>query len=201
MVLMSVGNDDAAEFILVLEHVRVVGQNQIDTGLRVIGEHETGIDQHHVITALECGHIFTDTIQATQGNNLERRIRLLSCSHKCYKRPFLAVEVNNSGITAEHLKVSNRSGLISILPSTEPNRTHVRRPYSVCTSTKTAAPQSGRPHATLKLRRLFARKLTNVCDTSKNGLETIEQTQAVITQGFVFIHDHNIVEEAIDWFA
>ena len=64
MVLVAVGDDDTAELLLVLQNIGVVGKNQVDTGLGVIREHETGIDEHHVVAALEDRHVLADAVKA-----------------------------------------------------------------------------------------------------------------------------------------
>ena len=80
---VSLGDDDAAQLLLVLEDIGVVRKHEVDTGLRVVREHEAGVDEHHVLAALEHGHVLTDAVQTAQGNDLERRRLLLSClSHK-----------------------------------------------------------------------------------------------------------------------
>ena len=47
-------------------------------------------------------------------------------------------------------------------------------------------------------RLLFAGKLTDVCDAGENGLEAVEQLKAIIAKLLVLIHDHDLVEEAVD---
>ena len=64
MVLVAVGDDDAAELLLVLQNIGVVGKHQVDTGLGVVGEHETGVDEHHVVAALEDRHVLADAVKA-----------------------------------------------------------------------------------------------------------------------------------------
>ena len=69
MILMAMGNDDAAELVLVLKHIGVIGQHQVDTRLRIVGEHETRIDKQHIVAALDNGHVLANTIEATQGDD------------------------------------------------------------------------------------------------------------------------------------
>ena len=64
MVLVAVGDDDTAELLLVLQNIGVVGKHQIDTRLGVIREHETGVDEHHVVAALEDRHVLADAVKA-----------------------------------------------------------------------------------------------------------------------------------------
>ena len=84
VVLVAVRDDDAAELVLVLEDIGVVGQDQVDTGLEVIGEHEAGIDEDHILAALDGGHVLADTVKAAQRNDAERCSFLFSCG--CHKR-------------------------------------------------------------------------------------------------------------------
>jgi hypothetical protein len=72
VILVAVGDDDAAELVLVLKHIGIVGQHQVDAGLVVVGEHESCVDEHQVIAAFERGHVLADTIKTAQGNDLER---------------------------------------------------------------------------------------------------------------------------------
>ena len=62
MVLVAVSDDDAAELFLVLQNVGVIREHQVDTGLRIVGEHEASVDEHHVVAALEDRHVLADTI-------------------------------------------------------------------------------------------------------------------------------------------
>ena len=77
MVLMAMGDDDAAKLVLVLENVGVIRQDEVDAGLVVVGEHEACVDEHHVIAALEGGHVLADAVKAAQGDDLERHVRFL----------------------------------------------------------------------------------------------------------------------------
>ena len=73
VVLVSMGDDDAAKFLLVLQNIRVVGKHQIDTGLRIVGEHEASVDEHHVVAALEDSHVLADAVKAAERDNLQGR--------------------------------------------------------------------------------------------------------------------------------
>ena len=72
VVLVTVGDDDAAKLVLVLEHVGVVGQDEVDARLIVVGEHEAGVDQDHVVAALEGGHVLADAVKAAERDDAER---------------------------------------------------------------------------------------------------------------------------------
>ena len=73
MVLVAVGDNDTAELLLVLQDIGVVGKYQVDTGLGVVGEHETGVDEHHVVAALEDRHVLADAIKAAERDDLQGR--------------------------------------------------------------------------------------------------------------------------------
>ena len=73
VVLVAVGDDDTAELFLVLQNIGVVGKHQVDTGLGVIREHEAGVDEHHVVAALEDRHVLADAVKTTKRNDLQRR--------------------------------------------------------------------------------------------------------------------------------
>ena len=73
MVLVAVGDDDAAELLLVLQDISVVGKHQVDTGLGIVGEHKTGVDEHHVVAAFEDRHVLADAVKASERNDLQGR--------------------------------------------------------------------------------------------------------------------------------
>ena len=73
VVLVAVGDDDAAELLLVLQDIRVVGKHQVDTGLGIVGEHEAGVNEHHVVAALEDRHVLADAVKAAERNDLQGR--------------------------------------------------------------------------------------------------------------------------------
>ncbi len=73
MVLVAVSDDDAAELFLVLQNVGVIREHQVDTGLRIVGEHETSVDEHHVVAALEDRHVLADAIKAAERDDLQGR--------------------------------------------------------------------------------------------------------------------------------
>ena len=73
VVLVTVGDDDAAELLLVLQDIGLVGKHQVDTGLGIVGEHEAGVDEHHVVAALEDRHILADAVKAAERDDLQGR--------------------------------------------------------------------------------------------------------------------------------
>ena len=73
VVLVAVSDDDAAELFLILQNVGVIRKHQVDTGLRVVGEHEASVDEHHVVAALEDRHVLADAIKAAERDDLQGR--------------------------------------------------------------------------------------------------------------------------------
>ena len=73
VVLVAVSDDDAAELFLILQNVGVIRKHQVDTGLRVVGEHEASVDEHHVVAALEDRHVLTDAVKAAERDDLQGR--------------------------------------------------------------------------------------------------------------------------------
>ena len=73
VVLVAVGDDDAAELLLVLKNIGVVGKHQVDAGLGIVREHEAGVDEHHVVAALEDRHVLADTVKAAKRDDLQGR--------------------------------------------------------------------------------------------------------------------------------
>ena len=92
MVLVAVGDDNAAQLVLVLQDIGVVGQDEVDARLLVIGEHEAGIDHDHVVSVLEHGHVLADPVKTTKRDDLEGGFFLWHC----WGNPFLVV--NTYGI-------------------------------------------------------------------------------------------------------
>lgn len=66
VVLVTMGDDDAAQLLLTLEDVTVVRQDQVDPGVVIVGEHQAGIDHDHVIPELENGHVLADAVKTSQ---------------------------------------------------------------------------------------------------------------------------------------
>ena len=73
MVFMAVRDDDAAQLMLVFEHVGVIGQNEIDARMIVVGKHQARIDQQHVVAAFEYGHVLSDGVKTAERDDFQRR--------------------------------------------------------------------------------------------------------------------------------
>ena len=69
VVLVAVGDDDAAQLVLALHDVAEVGQDQVDPGVVVVGEHDAGVDDDHVVAVLENGHVLADAVKPTEGDD------------------------------------------------------------------------------------------------------------------------------------
>ena len=92
VVLVAVGDDNAAQLVLVLQDIGVVGQDEVDARMVVVGKHEAGIDHDHVVSVLEHGHVLADPVKTTKRDDLEGGFFLWHC----WGNPFLVV--NTYGI-------------------------------------------------------------------------------------------------------
>ena len=72
MVLVTVGNDDAANLVLVALHIGEIRNDNIHTGHIHIRECQTAVQNEHVIAALKHGHVLSDLVQTTQRNDTYR---------------------------------------------------------------------------------------------------------------------------------
>ena len=77
VVLMPMRDDDAAQLVGVFQHVGVVGQDEVDARMVVVGEHEPSVVQDHVALAFEDGHVLADGVEAAQRDDLQRGGRVL----------------------------------------------------------------------------------------------------------------------------
>ena len=72
MVLVTVGNDDAANLVLVALHIGEIRNDNIHTGHIHIRKCQTAVQNEHVIAALKHGHVLSDLVQTTQRNDTYR---------------------------------------------------------------------------------------------------------------------------------
>ena len=79
VVLVTVSDDDGAELVLALHDVGEVGQDQIDPGVIVVGEHDAGIDDDHVVTELDDGHVLADLVEPAERDDAEALLLLEAC--------------------------------------------------------------------------------------------------------------------------
>ena len=68
MIDVPVGDNDAADAIRATAQMTVVGDDHIDAQHIVLGEHNAGIDDEHLVVVLEEHHVFPDFTQTAQGN-------------------------------------------------------------------------------------------------------------------------------------
>src|SRR5450759_4450793 len=71
MVFVAVGDDDAAQRVLALHDVGEVGEDQVDPGVVVIGEHDAGVDDHHFVPVLEDGHVLAYPVKPAERDDAE----------------------------------------------------------------------------------------------------------------------------------
>ena len=71
VVFVTVGDDDAAQLVLALHDVGEVGQDEVDPGMVVVGEHDAGVDDDHVVPVLEDGHVLADPVQPAERDDAE----------------------------------------------------------------------------------------------------------------------------------
>ena len=77
MVFMAMGNHNTAQFIGMLQYIRVVGQNKVNARVIVVGKHQTRIVKHHVVTAFERSHVLANSIKAAERNDAQLGLRVV----------------------------------------------------------------------------------------------------------------------------
>ena len=70
MVLVSVGQEDAADAVLILNQISEVGDDHVDAVHIVIGETHAHVDDDDVVAVLKDGQVFADLVQTAKGDNL-----------------------------------------------------------------------------------------------------------------------------------
>ena len=68
VILVAVGQDDRAERFTPAEHVREIGDDVVDPGELVVGEHESAVDRDQVLAGLDQHHVEADLAETSQGN-------------------------------------------------------------------------------------------------------------------------------------
>ena len=71
VVLMPVGDEEAAQLLLVVDEIGDVGDHKIHAVHIVLGKAQAAVDHDHVLAVLEHGHILSDFIQSAQRNNFQ----------------------------------------------------------------------------------------------------------------------------------
>ena len=87
MVLVAVGNDEAAQLLPVLLEIRHVRDHHVDARHVVVREREAAVDDDDVLPVLEEGHILSDLAHAPQGDELQFLFFLTHFSFLCMGVP------------------------------------------------------------------------------------------------------------------
>ena len=64
MILMSVGQHDTAQLILIFYDVRKIGDDKVDTQHGIIGEGHSAVDQYRIIAVFVHRDILADLVEA-----------------------------------------------------------------------------------------------------------------------------------------
>ena len=70
VVLMTVGQEHAADFFLILDKVRHVRNDKVNAVHVVFGKAETAVDDDDILAVFENGHVLADLIESPEGNDL-----------------------------------------------------------------------------------------------------------------------------------
>src|SRR3954469_10726622 len=71
VVFVAVRQDDAADFVAVLEQISDIGDNDVHAQQFGFGEHEAGVDDDDVVTPANGHAVHSELAQTTQGNNVK----------------------------------------------------------------------------------------------------------------------------------
>src|SRR5690606_6662342 len=71
VVLVAVGEDQAAEAVAVLDHIIDVGDDGVDAQQFLVREHLSAVDGEYVVSVLKDHHVHADLPQAAQGNDAD----------------------------------------------------------------------------------------------------------------------------------
>ena len=71
MVLMAVGQEDAADLLLVFHQIADVGNHHVDAVHVVIREAHAAVHHDEVVSIFEHSHVLADLIQTAQGDNFQ----------------------------------------------------------------------------------------------------------------------------------
>ncbi len=66
VVLVTVGEDDALDVVETVPDGREVGQNQVDSGLLLLGEEHSAVDDQQAASVLEDRHVAADLAETTE---------------------------------------------------------------------------------------------------------------------------------------
>ncbi len=71
MVLMAVGEHDAAHLVTVLQQVRNVGYHDIDAQKLRFREHQAGVDDKNIVSPADGHAVHSELAQTAQGHNVK----------------------------------------------------------------------------------------------------------------------------------
>ena len=74
MVLVSVGDKDAADFLFILHHIGKVRDDDVDAQHRFVRERQTAVDDEHIVPTLIDGHVLSDFVKSSQWNDADQRL-------------------------------------------------------------------------------------------------------------------------------
>ena len=75
MILVTVGDDHAADLVAVLLDIGVVGDDHIHAEHIAVGERHTAVEDDHIALALEHRHVLADLVQTAEEGDADRRLR------------------------------------------------------------------------------------------------------------------------------
>ena len=71
VVLVAVGDEEAAELLLVFRKIGDVRNDKVHAVHVVLGEAEAAVDDDHVLAVFQHGHVLADLIQTAERNDLQ----------------------------------------------------------------------------------------------------------------------------------
>lgn len=66
MVFMAMRDEYPTQLVFATDDVAEIGQDEVDTRMVFIWEHDSGIDDDHVVAVLEHGHVLADLIKPSK---------------------------------------------------------------------------------------------------------------------------------------
>ena len=70
MVLVSVGDEQSPDAVLVLDEVRHIGDHQVNAVHILVGEAHAAVDDDDLAAVLIDGHVLADLVEPSQGDDL-----------------------------------------------------------------------------------------------------------------------------------
>ena len=73
VVFVAVGQEHGTQRVRLREGVRKIGNDVVDAGQVVIGEHEAAVDRDEILAGLDQHHVETDLAEAAEGDQAHER--------------------------------------------------------------------------------------------------------------------------------